>query len=295
MKSILALLLLFSSPPLQANFVAALLRGTKAAATITYKIVDTDPIGANGRIARHMAAVVERLDLPTNVSPEGFTEALRSLDVDARDSHIHEMVLAALELDSVGGPQDWDALLDDISRLAHRYAPSRRWHRLFPYTTYFAPLSAAQNTREFATLRHLADPSVGEIARMIPRRHGELIHILREEMPSVFPLPHSRYLDKISPERMALAVLLIRLAHYGDGPVHRWARALLELMASGQHKDFFDPSNDPSHYMRLLFDEEGFYLDIEGQTEAFQQAAALRRQNKALSLKAAIRFQHLSH
>ena len=287
MKSALALFLLSSSLPVQADFITALLRGAKAAATITSTIVDTDPIGSNWRIAKHMASIVERLDLPTDASSEDFTQALRNLEVDERDSQGHQMVLDALEQGPIGGPQDWNALLDDMARLVHRYAPSRRWHRLFPYTTYSAPLGAQPN-REFVTLRHLADSAVGEMARRIPRHHSELTYALIEEIPPVFNRPTPKALYEISPERAALAVLLVRLARHGGKPVYRWAKALLVLMASGRHKDFFDPSNDPTHYLRLLFDEEGFHLELEGQTEIFRRAAALRRRKTELSLTAAI-------
>ena len=296
MKYLPALLLLALALPLRANLVVtALLRGAKAAADITSQAAAKDPIGTNGRIAKHMAIIVERLDLPTDVSPEDFIQALRNLhgDIYGDDVRIFQDTMAAIDYSRYGyrDPKDvvLDTLLDNMARIVHRYAPAKRWHRLFPYISRIAPFEGA-GTKEFVTLRRLADPAVNEIARRIPRGHNELADILVEEMPPAFLRPSPETLSRVSPEKAALAVLLIRLSRYGDIPVRQWSSALIGLMASGSSKHFFDPDNDPFHHLRLLFDEEGFLLDIGEQAKTFRQAAAFREQEGDLSLTAAIRF-----
>ena len=231
-----------------------------------YRIGDTSDImqksqGSPSHIAEtirtHIASLRISLGLPSHSGTlhlPGSREAelrraIEDLIVAESDSVLKERSLAFLDMSPDGFTSDKDVgrfygFLGDMVRLVYRSFVGRipDGYLLFPF-----PMNHWKYG-EFVAFRRL-DKRFAKIIGYVPNSRPELENLFQEKLPRLgFGNPDPRKMAEISTEELACWMLVLRMRELGNRQMRRLASALLDTMAAGDEKDFFDTANQNNLY-----------------------------------------------
>ena len=213
---------------------------------------------------------------------KGLRESVERLvvvpdDFDLQRNILEELSPDRFEMSPRHPPMGY--ILDGLSRLAFRYGSAADGLVLFPF-----PVG------EEVVLRSIKNPEMAFIASRVPREREELAGILRERLPRLFDfrVPSDELFENLPIEKMALWVLVIRLADEGRGRVRSFAQAVLELAkADNDSGIFFSSRAGHDHFFRLFFDNWFDEEAMDGWTAVLRDAHTYR-QSRAAAPRAAV-------